>query len=347
VFTAFARTVERTLEVTRPLSLPKQLPPLPKDVVSLVSKLADPANTAAPRLFQFPELAPFEHRDGLLIGGEPEALKRLKTFITKTSDAYDTARDRLAIQGTSRLSADLRFGSVSPRQVWFAASKSISNEKSRKRFLSQLLWREFAYSTLWERPDLLEKPFQRRFLRFPWRVDQKAFLAWTEGKTGYPIVDAAARQLLTEGYVHNRARMIAASFLAKDLLIDFRWGERHYLEWLIDGDKAQNDLGWQWSSGSGCDAQPYFRIFNPVTQGEKFDKEGDYVRRYIPELARVPNRYIHQPWQIPPVEQAELKIRIGRDYPSPIVEHGGARNRFLAIAAEHFQSPDVEGSKQR
>jgi deoxyribodipyrimidine photo-lyase len=333
--------VGQTIEVIRPLALPKQLPPIPKDVISLVSKWAVSGNTSAPRLYQFPESPPYENRDGLLVGGEHEALKRLKTFITKTSDAYDTARDTLALQGTSRLSADLRFGSVSPRQVWFAASKSISSDKSRKRFLSQLLWREFAYSTLWDRPDLLEKPFQRRFLGFPWRRDKQAFKAWAEGNTGYPIVDAAARQLLKEGYVHNRARMIAASFLAKDLLVDFRWGERHYLEWLIDGDKAQNDLGWQWSSGSGCDAQPYFRIFNPVTQGEKFDPVGDYVRRYVPELARVSNRYIHQPWQIPPLEQAELNLRIGRDYPAPIVDHAGARNRFLAIAAEHFQSLEV------
>jgi deoxyribodipyrimidine photo-lyase len=132
--------------------------------------------------------------------------------------------------------------------------------------------------------------------------------------------------------------MIAASFLAKDLLIDFRLGEGHYLEWLIDGDRAQNDLGWQWSSGSGCDAQPYFRIFNPVTQGEKFDPEGDYVRRYVPELAKLPNRFIHQPWLMPRLELAALGLRIGRDYPAPIVDHAGARNRFLAIAAEHFQS---------
>lgn len=345
VFTAFARSAGKNLEIARPLPLPARLPPVPKDVILRLSTATQPAKANELRLRELPEIFAGDLHEGLIRGGEREALQRLKVFVTKTAETYETTRDRLALHGTSRLSADLRFGSISPRQVWTAASKSISNDVSRKRFLSQLLWREFAYSTLWDRPELLQKPFQARFAQFPWRRDETAYRAWVEGRTGYPIVDAAARQLLREGFVHNRARMIAASFLAKDLLVDFRLGEGHYLEWLIDGDRAQNDLGWQWSSGSGCDAQPYFRIFNPVTQGEKFDADGDYVRRYVPELARLPNRFIHKPWSMPSLELSALAVRIGRDYPAPIVDHAGARNRFLAIAAEHFQS--LEAMPQR
>lgn len=338
VFTAFARSVWRQLDVKRPIPIPDRLPPLPADVAEWVATTTGQPE-APGKLLSCPPESDTQTSDvqaGLLQGGEHEALQRLKHFVTKKGQAYDETRDRLDLDGTSRLSADLRFGSISPRQVWTAASKAIGDEASRTRFLTQLLWREFAHSTLWDRPELLEQAFQARFARFPWRKDEPSYHAWVAGLTGYPVVDAAARQLLREGFVHNRARMIAASFLAKDLLIDFRQGEHHYLDWLIDGDRAQNDLGWQWSSGSGCDAQPYFRIFNPVTQAEKFDPEGAYIRHYLPELARLPTRYIHAPWLAPSLELAAAGICIGRDYPAPIVEHAGARNRFLAIASEHF-----------
>jgi len=338
VFTAFAKASSRHLDVKRPIPAPARLPPLPVGVAKWVATATQQTKENARLLDRLPELdqEASDIHGAALHGGEREALKRLKHFVAEKAQNYVDARERLDLDGTSRLSADLRFGSVSPRQIWTAATKAIASDAARGRFLTQLLWREFAYTTLWDRPELLKQPFQARFARFPWRRDERAYAAWVEGRTGYPVVDAAARQLVSEGYVHNRARMIAASFLAKHLLVDFRQGESHYLNWLIDGDIAQNDLGWQWSSGSGCDAQPYFRIFNPVTQGQRFDPEGHYVRRYVPELSRVPTRYIHAPWLAPSLVMTGAGLQLDRDYPAPIVEHAGARHRFLAIAAEHF-----------
>ncbi|HEX6396521.1 MAG TPA: FAD-binding domain-containing protein, partial [Steroidobacteraceae bacterium] len=202
-------------------------------------------------------------------------------------------------------------------------------------YQDELLWREFAHSTLFDRPTLPELPFRAEWRDFPWRDDEHGWQAWVEGATGYPVVDAAARQLLATGFVHNRARMIAASFLAKHLLIDFRRGERHYMDLLTDGDWANNDLGWQWSAGCGCDAQPWFRIFNPQTQGEKFDPDGNYVRRWVPELARLPTRYIHAPLGAPATVLADAGIG-KQDYPAPIVEHSFARQRFIEIARKHL-----------
>ena len=172
---------------------------------------------------------------------------------------------------------------------------------------------------------------------FPWRDDDAGFEAWAAGKTGYPVVDAAARQLIGEGFVHNRARMIAASFLTKHLMIDYRRGEQHYLRLLTDGDWAQNNAGWQWSAGCGTDAQPYFRVFNPLTQGLKFDPEGNYVRRWVPELAKMPAKFIHAPWLAPAAVRSAAGVTIGESYPAPIVDHAEARTRFLAIA-ESFLS---------
>jgi deoxyribodipyrimidine photo-lyase len=208
-----------------------------------------------------------------------------------------------------------------------------------RTYHNELLWREFAHSTLFDRPALLEQPFREEWRGFPWRDDEAGWQAWAEGRTGYPVVDAAARQLLATGFVHNRARMISASFLAKHLLIDFRRGERHYFDLLCDGDWANNDMGWQWSAGCGCDAQPWFRIFNPVTQGQKFDPEGDYVRTWVPELAALPARYIHAPWLAPPGVRASAGVRPGSNYPRPIVEHDAARRRFLDTAKRHFGQP--------
>jgi deoxyribodipyrimidine photo-lyase len=349
VFTPFSKAAFRQLSVTRPIGAPQRLPPLPPELAALPvtatgrhqSALGDEARI----LDRLPEFG-HERRAAtsapdaaLFVGGEPSALSRLKSFVKAGAERYETDRDQLAVQGSSRLSAYLRAGNVSPKQVWWAVERNVSNAESRRRFLTQLLWREFAYSSLWDHPNLLVQPFQPRFEGFPWRRDNDAFTAWVEGRTGYPVVDAAARQLTTEGFVHNRARMIAASFLTKHLIIDPKLGEAHYLKWLVDGDPAQNNLGWQWSSGSGCDAQPYFRIFNPTAQADRFDATGQYVKRYVPELARVPDKYISQPWTMPTEEQRKAGVRIGRDYPAPLVDHAGARNRYLAIAAEHFSRP--------
>jgi deoxyribodipyrimidine photo-lyase len=209
---------------------------------------------------------------------------------------------------------------------------------SARVFCNQLIWREFAHASLWDRPALLEEPFRPEFASFPWQEDERAWNAWTEGTTGYPIVDAAARQLHATGFVHNRARMIAASFLAKHLLIDFRRGEAHYMKYLVDGDWANNDMGWQWSAGCGCDAQPYFRVFNPTLQGERFDPEGDYVRRWVPALAKMSAKYIHHPWDAPEQVLKAAGVDVGRTYPKPYVNHSFARDRFLRIATEHLKS---------
>lgn len=269
-------------------------------------------------------------------GGERAAQGRLLAFLRGPGPRYAKQRDRLDLAGTSRLSADLKFGTLSIRQVFSAIRKALGGTESGRAFENELLWREFAHSILWDRPDVLHQPFRAEFADFPWRTDEAGWQAWVEGATGYPVVDAAARQLLAEGFVHNRARMISASFLAKHLMIDYKRGEVHYLEWLTDGDWAQNNMGWQWCAGCGCDAQPYFRVMNPVAQGRCFDPEGSYVRQYPPKLARLPARFIHSPWEAPEDVLQRAGVRLGRDCPRPIVEHSEARRRYLATARAHL-----------
>jgi deoxyribodipyrimidine photo-lyase len=200
-------------------------------------------------------------------------------------------------------------------------------------FAQEIIWREFYAHVLWHHPRVLREPFQEAFARLPWREDAEAYDAWRDGRTGYPIVDAAMRQLRASGFVHNRGRMIAASFLTKDLLLDFRLGEAEFMRHLTDGDVASNDGGWQWTASTGTDPQPYFRIFNPVLQGTRFDPDGEYVRRWVPELRDVPASRIHQPWTMTEDEQASAGCRIGADYPAPIVDHAAARERALAAYA--------------
>jgi deoxyribodipyrimidine photo-lyase len=220
--------------------------------------------------------------------------------------------------------------------VWHAAREALSGDPlAWHSFSNELVWREFTHSTLRDFPDVLKQPLRPAWRDFPYRGDEAAWQAWASGTTGYPVVDAAMRQLLGEGFVHNRARMIAASFLTKHLLLDYRRGEQHYLELLVDGDWAQNNAGWQWSAGSGLDAQPYFRVFNPTAQGERFDPEGEYVKRWVPELRRVPPRFIHRPNEAPADVLRDAGVTLGVTYPRPIVDHGEARARFLAIAEAH------------
>jgi deoxyribodipyrimidine photo-lyase len=272
----------------------------------------------------------------VLEGGEEAARERLRRFLRKAA-RYAECRDRMDLPGTSRLSADLKFGTLSARQVWTEVERAVGGTAAARAFLNELVWREYAHGMLWDRPELLERPFRREYEGFPWSDDEAPREAWVRGRTGYPVVDASARQLLAEGFVHNRARMISASFLTRHLLVDYRRGEAHYLKHLTDGDWAQNNAGWQWSAGCGCDAQPYFRIFNPVIQGERFDPEGGYVRRWVPELARVPARYIHRPWSAPEDVLRAAGVRLGETYPRPVVEHRFARERFLAVAARHLK----------
>jgi deoxyribodipyrimidine photo-lyase len=325
VFSQFARVFRETAMIGRPLPPPRTLPPVPRDVRARVAVIPTC------------EQLGIERNPALLRGGEQAAKARLARFLRDAAAAYPEHRDRMDLPGTSRLSADLKFGTISARQVWAAVENALDATPAARSFLNELVWREFTYSTLWDRPELLERPFRPGFAGFPWQYDEKLWQAWVVGKTGYPVVDAAARQLLNEGFVHNRARMISASFLCKHLLIDYRRGEAHYMKYLTDGDWAQNNAGWQWSAGCGCDAQPYFRIFNPVTQGEKFDPEGTYVRRWVPELAKMPARYIHNPSEAPEAVLRAAGVRLAQTYPRPVVDHRFARERFLAVAAQHLK----------
>jgi len=325
VFTPFSRRFQRSLRAGRPLPAPVTLPPAPAGI--------DAETAPIPTC----ESLGIRRNPALLAGGEHAARARLDAFIDGPASRYDRDRDRLDLPGTSRLSADLKFGTISVRQVWTTVKDRMRRTPATESFLNELVWREFAHSTLWDRPELLEQPFRRDFVGFPWEADDAGWEAWTAGRTGYPVVDASARQLLGEGFVHNRARMISASFLTKHLLIEYRRGEAHYMRYLTDGDWANNNAGWQWSAGCGADAQPYFRVFNPVTQGQKFDPQGDYVRRWVPELARMPAKFIHQPWEAPVSVLDAAGVRLGETYPEPVVEHRVARERFLDCAAAHLK----------
>ena len=236
---------------------------------------------------------------------------------------YRDARDFPALKGPSYLSVHLRFGTISIRRLARAAQAQES--EGARTWLSELIWREFYQMLLWHYPDTASHAFQTKFDTIAWPNPPGHFEAWTEARTGYPIVDAAMRQLNRTGYMHNRLRMIAASFLVKDLHVDWRLGERYFADRLVDYDLAANVGGWQWSASVGTDAQPWFRIFNPVSQSEKFDPEGRFIHRYLPELATVPDKFIHAPWRMTPDQQAACGVVIGRDYPPPLVDHALAR----------------------
>ena len=263
--------------------------------------------------------------------GESGAQGRLGAFIKSRMDDYDSARDVPSTQGTSGLSAHLHHGEISPRQVWHAVKNAKNGAtEGADSFLSEIGWREFSYNLLYHFPHFPEKNFQEKFDRFEWTGTDKDYTAWTRGLTGYPIVDAGMRQLYAIGWMHNRVRMITASFLIKDLMVHWRRGEDWFWDTLVDADLASNAAGWQWTAGSGADAAPYFRVFNPVSQGEKFDPQGDYVRTWIPELANLPKRFIHAPWTADRDTLAKAGVVLGQDYPEPIVDHGEARKNALA-----------------
>lgn len=241
---------------------------------------------------------------------------------------YHTRRDFPALKGVSYLSAHLRFGTLSIRTL--AREAFYSGGPGPQTWLSELIWREFYQMLLYHYPYVVAHAFKPRFDDFQWNNDPAWFAAWQSGQTGYPLVDAGMRQLARSGYMHNRLRMVTAAFLVKDLQIDWRWGERHFAEQLIDFDLAANNGGWQWSASTGCDAQPWFRIFNPVTQSEKFDPDGRFIRRYVPELANCPADFIHSPWKLPLADQQQLGIVIGKNYPAPLIDHATARAMTLA-----------------
>ncbi len=264
--------------------------------------------------------------------GEAGAAERARSFLTHGLDDYATARDRPGEDGTSMMSPHLHFGEISPVQLWHQAHRQAG--QGRERFIRELLWREFCLHLLWHHPTLPEAPLRPEFAAMPWRDDPPALRAWQRGRTGVPIVDAGMRQLWQTGWMHNRVRMIVASFQVKHLLLPWQQGEAWFWDTLVDADLANNAASWQWVAGCGADAAPYFRIFNPVLQGRKFDANGDYVRRFVPELGKLDRRHIHAPWEAPAAVLAEAGVELGISYPRPIVDLAAGRARALAAYAE-------------
>ncbi|MBB5688616.1 deoxyribodipyrimidine photo-lyase [Roseomonas alkaliterrae] len=326
VYTPFSRAVFALLEgLPPPLPAPGRLRPaagapsgLPLDGLGLLPAPPVPDWAAEFREHWTP--------------GESGAHARLAAFLEHGLDRYAARRNMPGVAwGTSGLSPHLHLGEISPRQVWHAAREK--GGAGLETFLKELLWREFSHHLLWHRPEMVDTPLRPEFAAFPWREDAALLRAWQRGRTGYPIVDAGMRELWRTGWMHNRVRMIAASFLVKHLLQPWQAGEAWFWDTLVDADLANNCASWQWVAGCGADAAPYFRIFNPVLQGEKFDPEGAYVRRWCPELARLPDRFIHRPHEAPEAVLREAGIVIGRDWPAPLVDLAEGRARALAAFA--------------
>lgn len=315
IFTPFSNAWRALPRPSSQLSSPKQLNSLPP--------LSHGSIPETPAVSSF-------------LAGEAEAINRLNDFLEDALLNYAENRDRLDLDGTSTLSPYLHFGMLSSRMMFNAAIDKMSEAKdyyplkSINAWINELIWREFYQSILYHFPYVLNESFNEKFRGFQWRESQSELHAWREGRTGYPVVDAAMRQLNVTGWMHNRARMIAASFLVKDLLINWQEGEHWFMQSLIDGDLAANNGGWQWIAGTGTDAAPYFRIFNPVLQGKKFDPSGVYIRKWIPELERVPLQYLHAPWEMPAEAQRLAGVNIGVDYPNPLIDHATAWKRALS-----------------
>ena len=273
--------------------------------------------------------------------GEEGAQKRLDQFLEEGLLDYKEGRNYPFKKNVSRLSPHLHFGEISPNEVWYQAKtkESVSGiQKSLEHFLSELGWREFSYYLLYHFPSLPKQNFQAKFNKFPWIKNESFLESWQKGETGYPIVDAGMRELWQTGYMHNRLRMVVGSFLVKNLLIDWREGEDWFWDCLVDADLASNSAGWQWVAGSGADAAPYFRIFNPVTQGLKFDPEGEYTKKYVPELKLLPNKFLFSPWEAPKEILEKAGIELGKDYPEPIVDLKYSRE----LALEAFGKTKLE-----
>ena len=253
---------------------------------------------------------------------EETAIKELNKFIKEKIENYSTYRNYPNIQGTSKLSPFIKHGQIHVEKIWIECSKY--NKKATNKYLAEIGWREFNHSLINHFPHMIVNNYSKKFDNFPWEKNSKFLKAWKNGMTGYPIVDAGMRELYATGWMHNRVRMIVGSFLVKHLLIDWREGEKYFRNCLLDYSEANNVSGWQWVAGSGADAAPYFRIFNPILQGEKFDKEGHYVKKWVPELKKLPKKFIHKPW-----ESNEQNFKLGKDYPFPIVKHEEARTKAL------------------
>lgn len=335
VFTPFWRHCSE-LQVAPAVKLAKQSLPAPPRWPALEDQHRSEAAENTDRDSAGPTFEP----------GEAGAAKRLREFLRTNVDAYSEARDIPSISGTSQLSPHLRFGEITPRQIWAAVAATSRDtgvfppSTGAAVFLKELGWREFAYHILANFPETPERPLRANFDRFRWADDPDGarWRAWTTGRTGYPIVDAGMRELNETGWMHNRVRMIVASFLVKHLRLPWARGAQHFWQTLADADLANNTLGWQWSAGCGADAAPYFRIFAPVAQGGKFDPDGAYVRKWVPELAELPTRFVHSPWTAPSAVLSAAGVGLGQNYPMPIVDHARAR----AEALEAFRGLRVE-----
>ncbi|MEI2301097.1 cryptochrome/photolyase family protein [Ensifer sp. MJa1] len=324
VFTPFWRALEAGYEPASPIDAPAGL--TASDAWPLSERLEDWS-----LLPQRPDWAATFSE--VWTPGEDGANSHLSAFIEERIADYRQDRDFPDVDGTSLLSPHLAFGEISPAQIW-DATRGLQAVEGVATFRKELAWREFSYHLLFHNPELPRQNLDRRFDAFPWLANDEQFSCWTWGLTGFPIVDAGMRQLWRHGYMHNRVRMIVASFLIKDLLVDWRRGEAWFRDTLLDADPANNAASWQWVAGSGADASPFFRIFNPILQGEKFDAEGAYVKRFVPELARLAPRYVHRPFAAPAAVLAEAGIELGVTYPKPIVDHAVARERALAAFRE-------------
>jgi deoxyribodipyrimidine photo-lyase len=325
VFTPFWRALLARDEPAAPGAAPKKLVPAPKTAAGL----------ALEALGLLPAIPWAGTMEKTWSPGEAGAHKRLDTFLDRALKRYGTERDRPDHAGTSCLSPHLHFGEISPRRVWHAVRDAAGGKTAAKLagspevYLRELGWREFAGHLLFHFPHTADAPLRADYARFPWAKDPVGLRAWQRGRTGFPIVDAGMRQLWATGWMHNRVRMIVASFLVKDLRVSWLEGARWFWDTLVDADLAANTLGWQWAAGCGADAAPYFRIFNPTSQGTKFDPEGTYVRTWVPELANLSSADIHEPAEADTSVLAKAGISLGRDYPEPLVDHAEARKLAL------------------
>ncbi len=328
VFTPFWKACLKKLEFAKPLPKPKKLT-VPKRF---------PQSLALKDLKLDPTIDWAGGLEEMWSPGTEGALKNLDKFLTELVENYQEERNLPSHYGTSRLSPHLHFGEITPRQVYWKTQDVIAKFKDENKsdavknadvYLSEIGWREFSYYVLYHFPHTVSEPLQEKFQDFSWKSSKKWLKAWQKGQTGYPIVDAGMRELWQTGWMHNRVRMIVASFLTKDLQIHWREGADWFMDTLVDADLASNTFGWQWASGCGADAAPYFRVFNPTTQSEKFDKQGDYLRKWCPELADLPNKWIHKPAEAPDQVLQEAGVELGKDYPKPIVNH--AEQRDLAL----------------
>jgi deoxyribodipyrimidine photo-lyase len=308
VFSAFYRQWRERISPTEPAAVPESLATPPEWPAS--STVGEPSG--AP-----PQVQP---------AGERAAAERLREFVDSALEAYDSDRDLPAVDGTTRLSPHIAWGEISVVRV----VREIWDRPGAEPLLRQLAWREFAAHVLHHSPEMTDTSLRPEFEAMPWESDPEALERWKQGQTGFPFVDAGMRQLNATGWMHNRARLIVGSFLCKDLLFDWREGEAVFWDRLVDADVAQNAFNWQWIAGSGTDAAPYFRIFNPMLQGRKLDPDGEYVRRWVPELGRLDARWIHSPWEAPADELESAGIELGREYSRPMVDHFEARDRALA-----------------